>query len=215
MEEDLDEFPNLHHFTEDIEAFAEDTGYEGTFSNRDFLFPEIKNCAKEKYDYFDPYDEDEWIVTGSVIPKNFYGISYDHNNSNEENFEVHQDYKFNETKENDEEFGQISNNNKSKPKVDGSFHGYRDDKAEVQQKTKVKPRDYENTAEDTEAFLGYAENKDKEPDDKIKLNEIEEESFKNSFDNFGSPSRAEFKPVDKSDLPATAKIDSILSRELK
>ena len=214
MEEDLEEFPNLHHFTEDIDAFAEDTGFEGTFSNRDFLFPEIKNLAKDKYDYFDPYDEDECIVTGSVIPTNVYGISYDRNNSHDEHFDVNEDYRVSETKDNDN-FEQNGYNKEAKPKVDGSFHGYKDDQEEVEQKTKVKPRDLENTAEDTEAFLGYTDDQEKKSDNNRKLDKIEEESYKNSFDYFGSDEKAEFKRVDKSELPATAKIDSILSRELK
>lgn len=83
---DLDEFPRLNHFTDDIDSFAEDTGYEGAFSNREFVFAEFKNVASEHYDYFDPYDEEEWIVAGSVRPKNVYGVDYDSNKS--EPFEV-------------------------------------------------------------------------------------------------------------------------------
>ena len=55
----MDEFPSQHHMTEDMDAFADDTGYEGTFTNREFLFPHIHNDHNEKYDYFDPYDEEE------------------------------------------------------------------------------------------------------------------------------------------------------------
>ena len=63
----MDEFPSQHHMTEDMDAFADDTGYEGTFTNREFLFPHIHNDHSEKYDYFDPYDEEEWVVKGSQV----------------------------------------------------------------------------------------------------------------------------------------------------
>jgi hypothetical protein len=72
--------------TEDIDEFADDTGYEGTFTNREFIFPAITNRATEKYDYFDPYDEDECIVTGSMMPRNVYGMSYENNSHSPDHF---------------------------------------------------------------------------------------------------------------------------------
>lgn len=72
--------------TEDIDEFADDTGYEGTFTNREFIFPAITNRATEKYDYFDPYDEDECIITGSMMARNIYGVTYDNNSHTSDHF---------------------------------------------------------------------------------------------------------------------------------
>lgn len=84
--DNLEEFPSLHHMTEDIDEFADDTGYEGTFTNREFIFPTITNRTTEKYDYFDPYDEDECVITGSMMPRNIYGVSYDNNSHTSDHF---------------------------------------------------------------------------------------------------------------------------------
>lgn len=76
----------MYNMTEDIDTFAEDTGYEGTFTNREFLFPIIQNNTTEKYDQFDPYDEEECIVAGTMVNKNIYGTTSDHNSDTSDPF---------------------------------------------------------------------------------------------------------------------------------
>jgi len=49
----------ITQLTDDLDAFAEETGYEGTFLGKEFYFPNITNPNNEIYDNFDPYNEDE------------------------------------------------------------------------------------------------------------------------------------------------------------
>ena len=74
-----------------MEAFAEDTGYEGTFADNQFLYPSFKNPNQEVYDNFDPYDEEECIIQGSMANRNIYGNDYNdsYGNSNSQDDRFH------------------------------------------------------------------------------------------------------------------------------
>lgn len=76
--DELEEFPGIYNMAHDIDAFADETGYEGSYNDHEFFFPSFNNPNSERYDAFDPYEEDEWIATGSVANKNIYGQSYEH-----------------------------------------------------------------------------------------------------------------------------------------
>jgi hypothetical protein len=61
--DDLEEFPSMYNMASDLDAFADETGYEGAYNDQDFFFP------TEKYDVYNSYDEDEYKVTDRVANK--------------------------------------------------------------------------------------------------------------------------------------------------
>lgn len=78
--------------------------------------------------------------------------------------------------------------------------------------------DMEPTAEDTEAFLGYHQGaSEKKPQEEVK--DINRENLDSlliqPMKGAKTPEQAVFEAVDRSDLPMTAKVTSILSQELK
>lgn len=66
-----------------MDAFAEETGYEGTFTGKQFLIPSITNPSNEVYDHFNPYDETECIIQGSLASKAFHATHSSYNSSPE------------------------------------------------------------------------------------------------------------------------------------
>lgn len=133
--DDLEEFPDAHRVTDDIDTFAEDTGYEGTFANQDFLFPVVDHHNQEQYDYFDPYEEDEWIITGSMMPKNIYGASYDQN-SDSEDFLGNSRSTFEQSESKIEAFRDQESPDKAKQSSTNGFRPYDDGEEMIDTKNK-------------------------------------------------------------------------------
>ena len=82
---------------------------------------------------------------------------------------------------------------------------------------RVPQADMEPTAEDTEAFLAYHQRaNNKKPKEEVKEPTIEDNSLRrDQIEDLKSPEQAVFEALDRSDLPMTAKVTSILSQELK
>ena len=75
----------------------------------------------------------------------------------------------------------------------------------------TKKPDMEQTAEDTETFLGNHQQKQaKENKEFQAATPAQESSLENKVEE-----RPLFAPIDKADFPMTSKVDSILSKELK
>lgn len=92
------------------------------------------------------------------------------------------------------------------------------------QNSNVKRHEFDPTAEDTETFIRNTRNRRDKANNHNEQNgdEEEKEFSKDSFSNIHelrkdieTPAYPVFQAVDRSDLPATAKMNSILSQELK
>lgn len=228
----LEEFPVLTGMADDIDAFADETGYEGTFVDREFLFPSITNPNHEHYDNFDPYEEDECIITGTIKDKNIYGF-YEQEEDNTP-FEDHRDQLDSHQKDEDpsklrgkkrntfmpyaDEGDESTQNDQpmGNQKEDGEFAGYADRGVGKEKAQKS----LEPTAEDTETFLGYHQQENQNDQSGTNLEEDKEprDSIRNIEDKrneMETPAAPVFQRICKADLPMTAKVDSILSQELK
>jgi hypothetical protein len=64
--DELEEFPSMYNMAPDLDAFADETGYEGAYNDQDFFF------TTEKYGVYNSYDEDELVVAGRVDNKDIY-----------------------------------------------------------------------------------------------------------------------------------------------
>ena len=228
----LEEFPVLTGMADDIDAFADETGYEGTFVDREFLFPTITNPNHEQYDAFDPYEEDECIVTGTMPNKNIYGYS---EQTEETDLFPNSPPKHEEHQKEDA--------SKERGKKRNTFMPYADESAEPDEKMQndtqnvddtefmgyeqmppmkeSNSKDMEQTAEDTETFVEY--NTQDNTQTGQAGNNVEEQkeprdSIRNIEENrkdMQTPAEPVFEKVNKSDLPMTMRFDSILSQELK
>lgn len=221
MSYDMDEFPDERCFTADLDAFADETGYEGTFSNREYLFPNIRNNDNQVYDYFNPYDEDECILKGERNPNKSIDNSSDTdpfgNNTYEHSEGDNKDGNYNP----EELRKQRARQNSFRPfddddinNEDSEFTGYEFDppsKDSNSQNPNIKD-------DDSGEFTGYnlekAEDNSKEKPHKVQSHE--KNSFENSLDQkFETNGKPVFQKINKSDLPATIKMNSFLSRELE
>lgn len=133
----------------------------------------------------------------------------------------------------------MDSQNKGRQVPDSDFRGYGDEELKKDQNgfmgyenVELQPKKSNNgtqdvgqTAEDTEAFLGYAADtsKNNSPHKDQNRQNMEEDKFpEDSLANLDklhndmeTPDKPFFAPVSKSELPSTVKVDSILSQELK
>lgn len=82
-----------------------------------------------------------------------------------------------------------------------------------------KETDPDRTAEDTETFLGYHQGKEEQPESKTEeIQDPKETKGPTDYKNIVEEDKASgplFAPIKKSDLPMTAKVDSLLAQQLK